>query len=207
MTVPLRFLVSNGDLTGAGKLLIVQSGSQDLLAAAIALVQKNHPAAAVSVLLRRGLGELRPELRNLSGIEYLENLGPKAAQVRTLRAREFDGVCVLYSNHPGYWKLKLLPFALGVPTIIGINEHLGCFPINLRDLNRLRAHMVWRLGSRSTFASADLLEDLASSAAAPAKLGYLFAYERLASLRARLRGSPAPWKRGNQRTAKVRETT
>ena len=194
MTAPLRFLLSNGDLTGAGKLLIVQSGGPELLAEVIALVRRTYPEAAVSVLLRRGIGELAPELRDLPGVEYLENLGPKAAQVRTLRARGFDGIFVLLSNHPGFWKLKLLPFALGAHTVIGVNEHLGCFPINLRDANRLGSHLRWRLGSRGSFASADLLEDLVSTASAPAKLGYLFAYERVAGLRARLRGPSALWK-------------
>jgi hypothetical protein len=194
MTGLLRFLLSKGDLTGAGKLLIVQSGAPELLAEVIALVRRTYPEAAVSVLLRRGIGELAPGLRDLSGVEYLENLGPKAAQVRTLRARQFDGVFVLYSNHPGYWKLKVLPFALGARVVIGVNEHLGCFPLNLRDVNRLGSHLRWRLGSRSNFASADLLEDLASTATAPARLGYLFAYEKIAGLRTRLQGSPARWK-------------
>jgi hypothetical protein len=194
MTRSLSFLLSNGDLTSARKLLIVQSGSHDLLPAAITLVQKTYPEAALSVLLRRGIDELPPALRELDGIEYLENLGSKAEQVRNLRARGFDGVFVLYSNHPGYWKLKLLPFALGVGTVIGINEHLGSFPINLRHSKLLRDHLRWRLGSTSGSAPADLLEDLARTAAAPAKLGYLFAYERIAELRARLRGSPALWR-------------
>jgi hypothetical protein len=194
MTTALSFLFSKGDLTSAQKLLIVQSGPAELLPGVIELLQRTHPEASLSVLLRRGLDELPPALRGTGEVEFIENLGSKLAQVRMLRERAFDGAFVLYTNHPGYWKLKLLPFALGVPSIVGVNENLGWFPVSLSDVKRLSGHMRWRLGSRPGFASADLAEELANAAAAPAKLGYLLAYERLATLRARLAGSGALWK-------------
>jgi uncharacterized protein YciW len=64
---------------------------------------------------------------------------------------------------------------------------------NLRDAKRLGGHLAWRLGRRPAFASAEMLEDLASTAAAPARLAYLLAYERATGLRSRLRGAPR-WK-------------
>jgi hypothetical protein len=199
MTRPARFLFSNGDLSHARRLLIVQSGSHDLLGKVIDLVRSNYAQASLSVLLRRGVGELPADLRSRDGVEYLENVGSKATLLRTLRARSFDGVFVLYSNQSGYWKLKALPFALGVPTVIGVNENLGHFPVNLRESDRLRRHLLWRLANRPTFASVELFEELASSAAAPVRLLYLLAYERLAMLRAPLRGGSASWKRATTR--------
>ncbi|HEX4385967.1 MAG TPA: hypothetical protein VH083_23580 [Myxococcales bacterium] len=191
----MNFLFSDGDLTPARKVLIVQSGSHELLGEAVALARRISPEAELSVLLRRGIGELPMELRSLPGVVYIENEGSRFDQVRSLRARGFDGVLVLFSNHPGFWKLKLLPFALGTRVVLGMNEHSGVFPVNLRSANRLGGHLLWRLRSGSNFASsADLLADIASVTAAPAKLGFLLAYERAANLRARLRGSRARWK-------------
>jgi hypothetical protein len=193
MKPPLSFLFSNGDLTSARKLLIVQSGSPGLLGEAVTLARRISPAAELSVLLRRRIGELPVELRSLPGVEYIENAGSRFDQVRNLRARGFDGVLVLYSNHPGFWKLKLLPFALGTRVVLGMNEHSGVFPVNLRSANRVGGHLLWRL--RSGSAAGDPLDDIADMAATPLKLGYLLAYERVATFKARLRGAGGAWKR------------
>lgn len=195
----LTFLNSNGDLTTARKLLIIQSGSYDLLAGLIALVRKTYPEAALTVLLRRGIADApaAPE-----GVEYLENLGSKADQVRKLRARAFDGVFVLYSNDPGYWKLKLLPFALGARAVLAVNEHLGWFAVTLRDLDRMGGHLLWRLGSGSISVMGPA-KGIARAAATPAVLGYLLAYERLAGLRAQRSEYPPQWK-GGHRTGSIK---
>ena len=192
---PLRFLTSNGNLTGARSLLVIQSGPAELLVELIARVRQTYPEASLSVLLQRGIADALVALPEPGAVEYLENMGSRAEQVRRLRARGFDGVFVMYSDHPGYWKLKLLPFLLGAGSVLAVNEHLGWFPVALQDLHRLGGHLVRRLGTGSVSLRGPARR-VALAATAPALLGYLLAYERLAGLRARLRGSAPTWKRG-----------
>jgi|GEM_PF-1737831 len=198
MTSPVTFLFSDGDLTSARKLLLIQSGPPELLAALIEMVQKTFPSAEICALLQRGIVDAPPYLLDLPRVEFVENLGSKAGLVKRLLARAFDGVLVLYSNHPGYWKLKLLPYALGARTVLGVNENLGCFPISLPEIDRLSGHLLWRLQGASSITAPVPLGELARAVAAPLVLGYLFAHERTVHLRLRLRGSPARWKGGHE---------
>ena len=190
--IPLRFLFSGGGVAPAPKLLVVQSGPAELLGELVARVRTVHADARVTVLLRRGLDELPEPMRAIPGVEYVENLGPRWRTVRDLRSRRFDGAFVLHANHPGYWKLKLLPFALGVPTVYGVNEHLGYFPISLREAPRVAAHLIWRMRGPAG-AGFGVIRGVGQKAAFPARMAFLVAYERIANARARARGA-GNWK-------------
>jgi hypothetical protein len=183
MTPPLTFLTSADELS-ARTVLIIQTGAADVLARAVESVCARAPEAAVTVLLQRN-NRTRVPLR--PGVEYLDNDGSKRELVRSLRARNFDAVFVLYTNQPGYWKLKLLPFALGARTLFAVDERLAWLPISLRNPAGLALHLVRRLPAIPI--SNLPVRQAARLAAFPAKLAYLFIYERL-------RAGRAPWKRG-----------
>ena len=188
----LRFLANTGNISGAQTVLLVQTGAPDLLARAVDLLRSDLPPHQLTVLLQRNMRDL-VTLRQ--GVEYLDNEGSKRAIMSALRQRRFDAAFVLYTNQPGFWKLKLLPFLLGVPRIFAINEHMGWFPLSVRNGAPLLRHLASRAGSQRVGleAIADVAKDAARRAAKPAIAGWLLAYERLASARAALRGG-VRWK-------------
>jgi hypothetical protein len=178
----------------SGTALLVQTAGPEQLALAVDRVRERFPGTRLTVLLQRKMGGLippRPE------VEYVENEGPRPGFVRRLRTRKFDTVFVLYTNEPGYWKLKLLPFVMGARSIFAINENLDWFPVSLRHGSTLARHLRWRLGHPGGGLASDL-ERLGRAAAYPAVLGWLLAYERVQGLRARMRGAPPTWKRENR---------
>lgn len=188
---PVRFLFANGDLSAAKKVLVIQTGSPELLTRAVDLVCTTLPCASVTVLLQRNMAD---EVPVRDGVEYLENVGSKRALTRRLRDRRFDAAFVLYVNHTGFWKLKLLPFAVGARNVVAINESMGWFPVGLRHAGTLARHMAWRLGGRAgEGAFMDLAEGMLRAAALPAVIAGLIVYEKLASLRA-----STAWKRENR---------
>lgn len=189
---PFRFLTANGDVGGARSVLVVQSGAPEVLVQAVDMLRGALPPVRMSVLLQRNM---RGRLPLSDGVEYLDNEGSKRALLKELRRRQFDAAFVLYTNHPGFWKLKLLPFMIGVPRVYAINEHMGWFPITLRSAAPLLRHLAWRAGSaRSGFnAAIDLAQSAAHSAATPAIAAWLYAYEKIASARASL-GKGVRWK-------------
>ena len=190
---PLRFLIGDGDLSAARNVLVIQTGSPELLTKAVDLVSTALPAASVTVLLQRDMaGKVSPR----QGVEYLENTGGKRDLTRQLRARSFDAAFVLYFNQPGFWKLKLLPFALGVRNVLAVNENMGWFPVSLRHAGPFARHLIWRLGGAGVGgdgAAMVLAERLLRAAVKPAVIARLVVYEKLASLRA-----DTSWKRGNR---------
>jgi hypothetical protein len=176
--------------------LILQTGGAALLAGAVDLLRRQYPHLRLTVLLQREKSDGVPVLPE---VEYLENVGPKPAFVRCLRARRFDAVFVLYTNEPGYWKLKLLPFLVGASRLLAFDEELGLLSIRLsgpfvRHLLRRAADSSWiapeRLPSGVQLAGRVALY--------PASLAWLLAFERARGLKARLRGSPPAWKRENR---------
>src|SRR5437868_11211080 len=46
---------------------------------------------------------------------------------RPPRSTLFPYTTLFRSNDPGFWKLKVLPFILGVPRVYAVNEHMGWF--------------------------------------------------------------------------------
>jgi hypothetical protein len=186
-----RFLASNGDLGGARHVLVVQTGSPEVLSQAVEMLRGALPGVRMTVLLQR---DMRARMRLLDGIEYLEN-DAKLSLVRDLAARRFDAAFVLYVDHPGYWKLKLLPFLIGVPRVYAVNEHMGWFPVAPRNPKPLLRHLAWRAGAERTGveAAVDIARAVARSAATPAIAAWLYAYERIASARAAL-GGGVRWK-------------
>jgi hypothetical protein len=108
-----------------------------------------------------------------------------------LRDRRFDVAFVLYFNHPGFWKLKLLPFFIGARHVLAVNEHMGWFPLSLRHAGALARHMSWRMSRHEgEGASMALAERLVRAVAKPAVIAGLIAYEKFSSLRAN-----TAWKR------------
>ena len=188
----IGFLFANSDARRARSVLLIQSGAPDLLMAATDRLRAAHPKAAMVVLLQRDMDE-RVERR--PDVEYLVNLGSKIALARELRHRRFDAAYVMYTAHPGYWKLKLLPFALGAKRVLAFNEGVESFPINLRDAGALARHLRWRFAQTMSIGSgraADRLALAAKAAVYPALVVYLLAWERLAHAR---RPGAGAWKR------------
>jgi len=193
MLGPFRFLVSNGDVGDAREVLLIQTGDPELLALAVDMLSEALPRVRLTVLLRRNV---RGRVRLRENVEYLDNDRGKSALVRDLAGRRFDAAFVLYANQPGYWKLKLLPFLIGVPRIYAINEHLGWFPLTLRKTGPLLRHLASRAGAQDSSgieAAIRLTGGVARSALSPAIAAWLFAYERIASARASLHGG-VRWK-------------
>jgi hypothetical protein len=188
----LRFLASKGDLGGARQVLVIQTGSPELLSQAVEMLQGALPGVRMTVLLQR---DMRARMRLLDGVDYLENDASKLSLIRDLASRRFDAAFVLYVDQPGYWKLKLLPFLIGVPRVFAVNEHMGWFPIALRSPGPLLRHLKWRAGTERTGveAAADITRAVVRSAATPAIAAWLYAYERIASARAAL-GGGVRWK-------------
>jgi len=189
----LRFLASRGDAAGARTVLVVQSGAPEVLEQVVQSTRDSFPGAAICVLLQRNM---RARVRALEGVEYLENTGSKRALLEQLRARRFDVAVVLYTNEPGYWKLKLLPFLVGARHVFAVNEHLGRFPISLRAGGALARHVSWRAGGNGGSRTDALLgfgKTAAGHAASHVVAAWLLAYERIASARAAKRGAPR-WK-------------
>jgi ADP-heptose:LPS heptosyltransferase len=56
--------------------------------------------------------------------------------LRDLRSEKFDAAIVFLSGERGFFKLKLLPFLLGIPEIVIINENANYFYANPRSLIR-----------------------------------------------------------------------
>jgi hypothetical protein len=198
MDHPLPFLQPEENLDALRSALIVQSGGPALLAGAVEQVRRNHPHLRLTVLLQRGHSE---RVSALPDVEYIENEGPKPAFVRRLRARRFDVVFVLYTNEPGYWKLKLLPFLVGAPRLVGFDESLASFPVSLRTSRLLARRILQRLADSRVIAPENLptgLELVARIVLYPAALAWLLAFERAQGLKARLRGSAPAWKRENR---------
>lgn len=178
-----RFLSPLPSADPPARVLLVQSGSPQLLLRAVDGLRTQLPDSQLTVLLQRdmrGLVQERPD------VEYLDNQGPKPAFVSSLRARRFSAAYVLFSNEPGFWKLKLLPFAIGAGAVFALNENLDSFPVDLKHGEQLARHLRWRLESSVTFSGdghSKGLEALLKAAAYPAALAWLFAYERLREAR------------------------
>lgn len=190
----LRWLLPNG--AAATRFLIVQTGSAPLLVRLVDLLRRDHPDAALTVLLQRNM---RPAVSLRDGVEYLDNQGPRPAFIKLLRERRFGRAYALYSNEPGYWKLKVLPLLVGASEIYAVNENLDWFPMDLRHTDALAAHMRWRMESSVTFAGDVELAGVwsaAKAAAYPAVLAYLTGYEWL---RTRMAGEAGgSWKQENR---------
>jgi len=195
---PLRFLWSNADPETWRSALVVQTGGPGLLTRTVDHLQAKYPAMNLTVLLQRNMREKVPPR---PGVEYLDNEGPRPDFVRRLRAHQFDVVFVLYTNEAGYWKLKFLPFLVDAGTVIGINENLDWFPVNLRYADALAAHLRWRMESSVTFSPGGvpgIAGAFAKAALYPAVLAYLLAFERVSNRRARRNGSAPAWKDENR---------
>jgi len=135
-------------------------------------------------------------------VEYIGSRGANAAFIRELRAHGFDHVFILLADDPGYWNMKLLPFALGAAGVWAVNENLDYFPIDVRHIEVAAQHARRRLESSVTFAGAVRpwpIERVAKAALYPAVLAYLWGFERVRTLRARASGAPN-WKRENRPT-------
>ena len=63
---------------------------------------------------------------------------------RTLRRQSFDSGVVFFSGEKGFAKLKLLPFLLGVPKILVVNENGDYFYATSRSLLRFLWGRVWQ---------------------------------------------------------------
>ena len=63
---------------------------------------------------------------------------------RTLRRQSFDSGVVFFSGEKGFANLKLLPFLLGIPKILVINEHGDYFYATSRSLLRFLWGRVWQ---------------------------------------------------------------
>src|SRR5438270_3920363 len=100
----LRFLANTGDVSGTRTVLVVQSGAPELLGQAVDMLRGALPPVQMTVLLQRNM---RGSVMVRDDIEYLDNEGSKHALISTLRSRRFDAAFVLYTNNPGFWKLKL----------------------------------------------------------------------------------------------------
>jgi hypothetical protein len=189
---PIHFALGGADVSSAKTVLVIQTGFPELLTEAVDRVRAHLPAAAMTVLLQRNMADQVPVREQ---VEYLENVGSKRALTRQLRNRRFDAVFMLYFNHPGFWKLKLLPFLIGARQVLAINENLVWFPVSLRHAGALAKHMGWRWsgsGSGDSVAM-DLAEGLVRAAVRPFMIAGLIVYEKLASLRAN-----TSWKRENR---------
>lgn len=189
----LRFLFANGDAGGARSMLLIQSGSQDVVTRAVDAVHRAYGDARLTVLLQRHMKDKVP-LRD--GVEYLHNTAGKMEMITQLRQRRFDAAFILYSNHSGFWKLKLLPFVIGAGRVFAVNENIDWFPINLCDARRLAGHIRWRLNNAVWEGPSGIVDGarvLTRVLGYPIVLIRLLAYERAASLRALLKGG-ARWK-------------
>jgi hypothetical protein len=176
--------------------LVVQTGSPHLFARVLDRLCESYPDSTFTGLLQKNMRGKVPERDD---VDYIDNQGPKPAFVKMLRERSFDRIYVLYSNEPGYWKLKLVPFLLGPRAIYVVNENLDWFPIDLRRSETIAAHLRWRMESSITF-SGDVefgsVMSAAKAVAYPAVLAYLAAYERS---RSRTLGEAATtWKQQNR---------
>ena len=63
---------------------------------------------------------------------------------RALRRRSFDSGVVFFSGEKGFASLKLLPFLLGLPEILVVNEHGDYFYATSRSLLRFLWRRVWQ---------------------------------------------------------------
>ena len=63
---------------------------------------------------------------------------------RTLRRQSFDSGVVFFSGEKGFANLKLLPFLLGIPKILVVNEHGDHFYATYRSLLRFLWGRVWQ---------------------------------------------------------------
>ena len=63
---------------------------------------------------------------------------------RALRRQNFDSGVVFFSGEKGFANLKLLPFLLGLPEILVVNEHGDYFYATSRSLLRLLWRRVWQ---------------------------------------------------------------
>jgi hypothetical protein len=181
----------------ARKVLIVQTGHPELLTKAIDQIRKVEPDHDYTVLLQRNM-ESKVPLR--AGVTYLVNEGPRPEFIARLRAERFARVWVLYSNDPGFGKLKLLPFVVGAAEVRAMNENLDWFPINVDELPFLAQHLRWRLESSITFAAqpgTGSTEMAAKTVLYPLVLAGLAAWEQGMSIRARLRGA-TDWKKAKE---------
>ena len=63
---------------------------------------------------------------------------------RTLRRQSFDSGVVFFSGEKGFANLKLLPFLLGIPKILVVNEHGDHFYATSRSLLQFLWGRVWQ---------------------------------------------------------------
>jgi hypothetical protein len=197
LSMPLRWLTGTRDLEAGDRVLVVQSGSPAVFSRVVAALLERHRGVQIAALVGRGAEDA---VTRRDGVEYIASRGASGTFVRELRARNFDHVMVLAAGDPGYWKMRVLPFALGARRIWAVNENLDYFPIDLRHAPVAAQHARRRLESSVTFAGevhSVPVERVAKVALYPAVLGYLWTYERVRTLRARASGAP-PWKRQNR---------
>lgn len=197
ITLPLRFLFRRHEIRSGDRVLVIQSGAPALFTRVVDAIVDRYPSARLSALVGRGA---ESAVQTRDGVEYIASRGADPTFVRELRARRFDHVFVMLSDDPGYWKLKALPLALDAAGLWAVNENLDCFPIDVRHSAIVAQHMRRRLESSVTFAGAVRpwpLERVGKLALYPAALAYLWSFERVNTLRARVRGAPS-WKRDNR---------
>lgn len=181
MRIPLVPWLLGQNVDAPGRILLVQTGSTHLLSRALQVLRKRYPRSAITVLVQKGM---RDTLVELDGVQYVDNQGPKPAFIKRLRAQQFDSVFMLYTNEGGFWKLKVLPFALGAKAVYAFNENLDWMKVDLRHLDALSVHLRWRLEGSvkfSGFPDSSLLVEVAKVVGYPAVLAYLVAYERVSS--------------------------
>ena len=191
MKLPMPSFLS--PVMASRKVLVVQTGSPELLARAVDRVRENEPDFDYTVLLQR---EMEGKVPLREGVTYLVNEGPKPSFIARLRAENFGRAWVMFTNEPGYWKLKLLPFLLGASEVRVLNENLDWFVLSVQDLSPVAQHLRWRLESsvtRAALPGSGAIASAARAASYPALLLLLGAWEQGRLLRARLRGG-ADWK-------------
>ncbi len=66
--------------------------------------------------------------------------------LKSLRKERFDAVVAFFTGDPSYWKVKYLPFLLGIRSKVIFNESNDCFYFSLGEWLALLSH---RLGERS----------------------------------------------------------
>jgi len=150
----MRFLFRQVDPASVRSVLVVQTCNPDLLRHVVADVKNRFAKAKVTVLIQRGM---MPYLPPMPADEIQENPATgKRELLRRLRARRFDAACVTWSGEHGFWKLKLLPFALGVRAIWAYDRLANPTPIGAGNIGRRLRNVgpanVARLNSRRLMA-------------------------------------------------------
>ncbi|NWG13894.1 MAG: hypothetical protein HXY20_10215 [Acidobacteria bacterium] len=113
--------------------------------------------------------------------------------LRALRRERFDAVVVFFTGDRSYWKIKFLPFLLGIRHKVVFNENCDCFFFSLRKWLALMAHRMsdhsrTGLEARWTNQVRRLASSLTKLAVLPFRFGWLvlvWAWLRMTAARAR----------------------